>query len=547
MKKKNPFSSLHGLFLLVTIPPIIILIILYLSTLKGYRDSNASAIRANERLVISSVEHSVGEVSYVLQSTVQSSDFLFFSNSSPFTRVSKYATSLNSLLRKTLTANNEVVGYILYNSSCDQFFNMYFTSRVSSLHSVLSLGDNTSATDRFFGIQLLQFNDQHFILCILQQRYGTIIVILDPTRNNDFRSFSNLYTDSASIYFAPAGPVGGAAAGNVIQETFSDLPLKLCFSQQRSGPLSGFSFEQALVFWLIGAIIYFVITVWFIIHRRLITPLLRLSDSMDIIAQGDLSYRITSTSKVHELARFYDGFNHMLDSIESAKIESAKNEVDAAQAKLQYLQLQIRPHFYLNCLKNISALAVMHEDEKIQELVIFLSDYFRYSFQDVRSTIPLRQELEAAQSYVSLCQVLDNPISLEFDVESDTLSGKCPPLSVLTFLENSIKHGQAANSIIQISARIILSDDGNPYNEITIRDNGKGFSEEMLEQLNKADPTKLIYSKEHVGIANVRFRMWLRFREKASVTFGNHDSSAEVVLRFPFEPFVEPLVESLKS
>lgn len=529
--------------MIATIPPIIILVVMYVSTLKGYRDSNTSAIQASERLVISSVERSMDEVSDALQSVIQSSDFLFFSNSSPYTRVSKYASLLGNRLRRLLTSNREIVGYILYNSSCDQFFNMYFNGNVSSLRSDLSFSGG-SATERVSEIRAIRLNDQYYILSSVQQRYGTVVVILDPARNPNFLSFSDLNSGSASVYFSSTEFLDETGTGGDIREAFSDLPLTLCYYYQQQGPLAGYSSGQSIVFLLIGAVIYFVITIWFIFRRRLISPLLDLSDSMDIIAQGDLSYRITSTSKIHELTNLYYGFNHMLDSVESAKIESAKNEVDAAQTKLQYLQLQIRPHFYLNCLKNISALATMHEDEKIQELVIFLSDYFRYSFQDIRSTIPLREELEAAQSYVSLCQVLDNPISLEFDVESDTLSAKCPPLSVLTFLENSIQHGQTSNSVIRISARLILSDDGDPYTEITVRDNGMGFSEEALGRLNKADPTKFIYSKEHVGIANVRFRMWLRFREKASVTFGNHSSGAEVVLRLPFEPFIEPMMKA---
>ena len=98
------------------------------------------------------------------------------------------------------------------------------------------------------------------------------------------------------------------------------------------------------------------------------------------------------------------------------KVSVTANRLDAVPAKLQYLQLQIRPHFYLNCLKNINSRAQMHEDEKIQTLVISLSDYFRYNFQDVKNFVTVREELEAVQSYVDLCRCLYNEIELEFGI-----------------------------------------------------------------------------------------------------------------------------------
>ena len=209
--------------------------------------------------------------------------------------------------------------------------------------------------------------------------------------------------------------------------------------------------------------------------------------------------------------------------------------MDAVHAKLQYLQLQIRPHFYLNCLKNINSLAAMHEDQKIQDLVIFLSDYFRYSFQDARSFVSLQEELEAVQSYANLCKLLDNQVSLEFDLESDVLTGRCLPLSILTFLENSIKHGKNSKNIVHISAKMFLNNEGDPYIAITVEDNGKGFSEEMLNYLNSADPTKLIYRKDRIGIANVRYRLWYTYKENASLSFENNGSNAVVKITFPFE------------
>ena len=60
---------------------------------------------------------------------------------------------------------------------------------------------------------------------------------------------------------------------------------------------------------------------------------------------------------------------------------------------MQYLQLQLKPHFYLNGLKTVNALAMAHEDEKIQELVLNLSEHLRYLLRAEQETVPLSREL----------------------------------------------------------------------------------------------------------------------------------------------------------
>ena len=58
---------------------------------------------------------------------------------------------------------------------------------------------------------------------------------------------------------------------------------------------------------------------------------------------------------------------------------------------------------------------------------------------------------------------------------------------------------------------------------------------EVLEHLNGLDPSKVEYHNEHVGISNVRYRLWLVFREQAKLTFRNDDCRAVVEMLLPYE------------
>ncbi len=62
---------------------------------------------------------------------------------------------------------------------------------------------------------------------------------------------------------------------------------------------------------------------------------------------------------------------------------------------------------------------------------------------------------------------------------------KVPPVSCLTLIENCMKHGMAQDGTLQIriDARS-LEMDGRHLADIVIRDNGPGFPEELLSELN---------------------------------------------------------------
>ena len=68
----------------------------------------------------------------------------------------------------------------------------------------------------------------------------------------------------------------------------------------------------------------------------------------------------------------------MVRELEEQKNLTYEEIIEKQKAQMQYLQLQLKPHFYLNGLKTVNALAMAHEDEKIQELVLNLSEHLRY-------------------------------------------------------------------------------------------------------------------------------------------------------------------------
>ncbi|RKJ38869.1 hypothetical protein D7X94_14545 [Acutalibacter sp. 1XD8-33] len=58
---------------------------------------------------------------------------------------------------------------------------------------------------------------------------------------------------------------------------------------------------------------------------------------------------------IDDIRALADGINLMLDAVKRSKEEEIDSRTAAVHAQLQYFQLQVRPHFYFNCMKNLNS------------------------------------------------------------------------------------------------------------------------------------------------------------------------------------------------
>lgn len=96
---------------------------------------------------------------------------------------------------------------------------------------------------------------------------------------------------------------------------------------------------------------------WSILRKALLNPLHRLVETTQEIQSGNIEIRVSEESNVKEVTEIAGTVNIMLDSLRRQKILSYEQKLETQQAQMQYLQLQIKPHFYLNCLNIIYSMA----------------------------------------------------------------------------------------------------------------------------------------------------------------------------------------------
>jgi signal transduction histidine kinase len=123
-------------------------------------------------------------------------------------------------------------------------------------------------------------------------------------------------------------------------------------------------------------------------------------------------------------------------------LERSELERQALDARMRLLQGQVAPHFLFNTLANVQAL-VDAGSPKASAVLQSLINYLRAAvprLDDPATT--LGQELQLVQAYLELMH-MRMPDRLQFAVhyEDSVLGLSCPPMTLLTLVENSVRHG----------------------------------------------------------------------------------------------------------
>lgn len=277
---------------------------------------------------------------------------------------------------------------------------------------------------------------------------------------------------------------------------------------------------------LIAAIVinFFLLLLCILSARRFVyAPLSTLVTHMETIKNGDLESRLPVSNCLSEFEDVYSTFNDMQKSILDLKLDNYEKQIREEQTKRQFLQSQIKSHFFLNCLNTIYMLAQGKQCQLIQKLDLCMANYMRYLARPADQPVALGLELEHIDNYMSI-QTLRyrNRISFSCELENEELRGcLIYPLMVQTFVENSMKYAidpEKDNNTIFIKIRFDTDKKENFI--IRIQDSGPGFSEELLERLNSPQ-TMAVNGLSGIGIANVKNRMELFFKGTGVLCFFN--------------------------
>ncbi|GAE93113.1 two-component sensor histidine kinase [Gracilibacillus boraciitolerans JCM 21714] len=177
------------------------------------------------------------------------------------------------------------------------------------------------------------------------------------------------------------------------------------------------------------------------------------------------------------------------------------------------------------------SLAKLKDYELIKELTLSLIKYFQFVFRNKSTFVSLKDEVGHTTNYLKIQELRYlNQFSYTIIVPTYLEDTRIPPLLILTFVENAVKHAVSLDEEIQINVevKIIEKKDAPPFLNINIVDTGVGFSEELLTKLN-SHQTIVNEQGEHTGIWNIDRRLTLLYDGHAYLEFRNNQPSGAIV------------------
>ena len=312
--------------------------------------------------------------------------------------------------------------------------------------------------------------------------------------------------------------------GFTLWETFPSAP----FLGSGSFPL--FAGLAALMLLVLAGAMY-------LIRRWVLRPLWAIEKGLKRFSAGELDYKLDPAGVPEEYARVNAAFNRMTGQIKELKIQVYEEKLRQQQAELNFLYMQMRPHFFLNALTTVGNFARLGQQENLYRFIGFLARYIRYSLRRHNSPVPLREEVGHIENYMDMVG-LQSPgsVMLMTDIQDEAADCRILPFSVYTFVENSVKHALSPKKMVSVflSARV----EGDTL-LVTVEDDGPGFPPEAIRRFS--DPAWLDSpGGDHIGARNVKKSFRLLYGDKASVTLSNaFPSGARVELRLPADRLPE--------
>lgn len=368
---------------------------------------------------------------------------------------------------------------------------------------------------------------------------STLIASMQESANDQ-----NIFylTDTTGSILASTSPVDFEAAADgkhnpnylYISESIPEFG-EIANVVERSNVFFGLESMQ----WLIMAIGVTALTALIFIFssfsRNLFKPILQLVRGAKEVETGNWDYQFPERPESLEFDRLFNSFNSMIREVKSLKIISYEEKLERNKAELKMLQMQLKPHFFLNAISTISSLTYYNKNEEIRQMIGYLSNHLRYMFKGGLTQVSLQEEMQHVHNYIRM-QELRYPDRIFYlsDISPELISHPVPQYLIHTFVENTFKHALSYKEMLSIfikADRVVRHE--QPYIRITIEDDGEGFPEEVIRE-SREWMTAGHDRGEQIGIMNVMRTLKLLYKQDDLLQLSNMEpSGARVVIFIP--------------
>ena len=266
--------------------------------------------------------------------------------------------------------------------------------------------------------------------------------------------------------------------------------------------------------------------------KNIIDPIHNTVEGMRLVEEGRLDVHVVPVGQA-ELRVMIHSFNRMTRRLKQLMQENEEEQQKKHEAEIRALQSQINPHFLVNSLNSIRFIAQVSRYEAIARMAEALIKILSCSFRSNVGFYTLDEELEVLDGFIYLMKIrYSDGFEIEYEIGEGCGSCMVPRLILQPIVENSIVHGFSGQEeeLGKITVKARLEDQ---YLYITVRDNGKGMTEEEIRRL-LSNETAENEDYVSIGVTNVNTRLVLNYGEECTLQIRSEVGRyTETVLRIP--------------
>lgn len=189
-----------------------------------------------------------------------------------------------------------------------------------------------------------------------------------------------------------------------------------------------------------------------------------------------------------------------------------ETQLKLKEQELNYLKIQIHPHFLFNTLNTMYGFALKKADET-PEMILKLSNLLDYLLYQIdKPFVSLTEEINHIKDYISLEQLrFNDTLSVSFVSDNIKQTTNISPMLLIPFVENSFKHGFIQNGTLKVDITISCE------------------AENLRFHIKNTSQTKT-NSKHGIGLENIKKRLEMLYKDQYTLDIYDNKSTFEVVM-----------------
>lgn len=272
------------------------------------------------------------------------------------------------------------------------------------------------------------------------------------------------------------------------------------------------------------------------LSKKLSEPIVNIENVVKMVGDGRRDVQIVKIPK-GELGELSLRINEMIKNIDHLIRENAEVERQKRALEMNYIQMQINPHFLYNALESVCGMIAVSENKAAIHMISSISSFYRGILKNSDCFIPLRQEIRIVNTYLEIMKLrYPNLFSYQINLNDEMMDVRMIKLVLQPVVENCIVHGfcdkKRHDYMIAIEG---LNKNEEGTCEIVVRDNGCGMGISEVEEIQEHIQDQESYDLERsFALNNVNRRLKLHFGDTYGIWLHSGAGGMEVRIRIPF-------------